>query len=123
MKLLVALLVLMIAAQPVQAGFCYMDLSGGPGDHAGMNHGSDAGEAAHGCCQSPAGDSGSTSGPGTETGCSDMPCGTCVASVAAIPPARCLAALAPVGAHVQLGAGLVTPSHASPPFRPPILIS
>lgn len=115
MKLLAAMLVLMIAAQPVQAGFCDMDLSGDSSSHAGMQHGMDTDSSAHDCCQSPDRD--------RDMGCSDMPCGTCVAGVLAIPPASSLPALTPVGALINLYEGVITPSHSSPPFRPPIFIS
>lgn len=119
MKLLVAMLVLMIAAQPVQAGFCDMERSGDSGSHASMQHGMDAENSAHDCCQLPR----VGSDPGRDSGCSDMPCGTCVAGVLAIPPAASLPALAPVGALINLYEGVITPSHSSPPFRPPIFIS
>jgi hypothetical protein len=119
MKLLVAMLVLMIAAQPVQAGFCDMDLSGDSTSHADMQHRMDAENSAHDCCQS----SHVGSDPGRDNGCSDMPCGTCVAGVQAISPAASLPALAPVGVYIDLHEGVITPSHSSPPFRPPIFIS
>lgn len=115
MKMLVAMLVLMIAAQPVQAGLCDMDLSGDPTSHAGMQQRMDADSSAHDCCQSPDRD--------RDMGCADMPCGTCVAGVQAIPAAASLPALAPVGVYIDLHEGVITPSHSSPPFRPPIFIS
>jgi hypothetical protein len=119
MKLLAAMLVFMLAAQPLQAGFCDMDLSGGSASHAAMQHGMDAENSAHDCCQSPP----AGSDPDRDSGCSDMPCGTCVAGVQAVPPAAALPALAPVGVYIDLYEGVVTPSHSSPPFRPPIFIS
>jgi len=64
MKLLAALLVFMIAAQPVQAGFCDLDLSDGAEPHTGMVHDAAMASSDHDCCQSP----------DTEDGrvCSDM---------------------------------------------------
>jgi hypothetical protein len=119
MKLLAALLVFMIAAQPVQAGFCDLDLSGDADPHAAMQHGSESNGSGHECCQNagsgPDGDSGSN--------CSDLPCGFCIAGVQAIPPAASVAAMLPTQRETVLSDGQIAPSHTSPPFRPPIFIS
>lgn len=119
MKLLVALLVLMLAAQPVQAGFCDVDLSGGDDPHAAMQHGQWPGKSAHDCC--PGGDSGPDSN--TESGCADMPCGFCTAGVPAIPLAASLGSPQPTERDTVLSDGQISPSHTSPPFRPPIIVS
>jgi hypothetical protein len=119
MKFLAAILILMIAAQPVQAGFCDMDPSGGSDVHAGMQHGDAARGDEHGCCQ-PA-DAGSDTD--SDTDCADMPCGTCAAGVLAVLSAPALAAPLPDGAYSDFGDGRITPSHAAPPYRPPSFIS
>ena len=119
MKLLAALLVFMIAAQPVQAGFCDTEPSGSSNAHAGMQHGGAPEHGAHDCCQSPGADSESDGG----ADCSDMRCGSCVAGAQAIPPAAALPTPAPSMPLERLGTDGICPSHASPPFRPPIHIS
>ena len=77
MKLLAATLVFMIAAQPVQAGFCDMemgsDAAAGPGQHHPEKAADD-----HGCCDPSDGDD--------RLPCSErMHCGSCSIGVAAIP--------------------------------------
>jgi hypothetical protein len=117
MKLLAVILVLMIAAQPVQAGICDMTQSDGQTDmHAGMQH--DGGDAAsgHDCCEPDGSDQGS--------GCDNrVQCGSCAAGLAGISSLQGPVAT-PVATHlVLLGDGRISPSHAAPPFRPPTHIS
>jgi len=112
MKLLTALLVFMIAAQPVQAGFCGMGSSGDSGPHAAMQHDQEPQPAGHDCCQTPDSDG--------DQNCSEMPCGSCATGLQAVPLAAQLVAIRPVTQHFSLGEGWVSPSHTSPPFRPPI---
>jgi len=116
MKLLAALLVLMIAAQPLQAAPCDMQATGDPDPHAGMVHDSAAASTGHDCCQSS----------DTEDGriCSDVAqCGPCATAVPALPP-MLVALPVVIGAYrCWLNDGALTPSHSAPPFRPPKAIS
>jgi hypothetical protein len=122
MKLLAAILVFMIAAQPVQAGFCDMQPSGDSAAHAGMQHDGiqhdmqGKGQPAHDCC-APAGEDGGGN-------CDNMvQCGACSVAAAAV---FVLPAIGPVPDLVFrscLNDSDVPPSHASPPYRPPIHIS
>jgi hypothetical protein len=114
MKLLAAILVFMLAAQPVQAGFCDMgsDAAAAPGQQHHLETDSDG----HGCCDPSDGDE--------RLPCSErMHCGSCSTGVAAIP----IAAVPAVTPHwttlLPLSSGVLAPSHASPPYRPPIFIS
>lgn len=116
MKVLVALLVFMIAAQPVQAGFCGLDLSGAADPHASMQHGQGLDASSHDCCQPADADD-------PDQGCSDMPCGTCTAGVQAAAFAAHLAVQLLTFRETVLSEGQVTPSHSYPPFRPPNFIS
>lgn len=116
MKLLAALLMFMIAAQPVQAGFCDLGLSGAADPHAAMQHGQGSDASGHDCCQ-PA------DAANPDRGCSDMPCGTCTAGVQAVAFAAPVAAHLPAFREVVLSDGQITPSHSSPPYRPPTYIS
>lgn len=116
MKLLSALLILMIAAQPVQAGFCDMESEGGSAAKASEQHHPGDSSGDHGCCDPTDSDSGST--------CSDrMHCGFCGGTAAAIPAGSVLAAPPDWAGPLPLSDGVVTPSHARPPYRPPITIS
>ena len=115
MKLLAATLVFMIAAQPVQAGFCDMemgsDAAAGPGQHHPEKAADD-----HGCCDPSDGDD--------RLPCSErMHCGSCSIGVAAIPIAVLPAAAPEWTAPPALNIWVLAPSHASPPYRPPIAIS
>jgi hypothetical protein len=114
MKLLAATLVFMIAAQPVQAGFCDMemdsDAAAGPGQHHPEKASDD-----HGCCDPSDGDD--------RLPCSErMHCGSCSTGVAAIPIAVVPATAPEWTAPPVMNAGVLAPSHASPPYRPPIVI-
>ena len=116
MKLLAALLVFMIAAQPVQAGFCAMDLSGGSADTAPMQHHPEGDADDHGCCEPPATED--------DTCCGDrLDCGFCTAGVSAVVGSE-TTSLAPAShSLLTLSGGTVAPSHSAPPYRPPIDIS
>jgi hypothetical protein len=123
MKILVAILVFLIAAQPVGAGFCDMDASGGsPGQAAMTHHGATQGMDQHGghdCCDTGRGDD-----TRTAPGCGhDMNCGSCVTGMSAVlafhePLAARLPAYRPVPTQSQLFT-----RHTAPPFRPPISVS
>lgn len=116
MKFLSALLVLMIAAQPVQAGFCDMELHGDATATAGQQHhpGEPAGD--HSCCDPADGDDGTT--------CSDrLHCGSCAGTVAAVAAGPSVAAPPDRATPWPLSGEGITPSHARPPYRPPIAIS
>lgn len=117
MKLLAVILVFMIAAQPVQAGFCDMMQSDGHADmHAGMKHDSGGGASGHDCCEPGDGGQGS--------GCDNMvQCGSCTAGLAAIAMLESQA-VAPLATHLKLlGDSCISPSHSAPPFRPPTYTS
>jgi len=132
MKLLAAILVFMIAAQPVQAGSCDMQSSGDPATHGGtqphgtspiMDHGSDHGldhgaadPNAHECCH--AGET--TEGNGHSDCANGVFCGSCMAGVVAVTafpePLDALNA----SYRPATNAGLLFTRHTSPPYRPPI---
>ena len=116
MKFLAAFLMFMIAAQPVQAGFCDMDLHGDATAQAGQQHHPGDSSGDHGCCDPADSDNGTT--------CSDrMHCGSCAGTVAALPAGPVLTAPPDLARPSPLNGGIITPSHASPPYRPPIDIS
>lgn len=129
--MLSVILVLMIAAQPVQAGFCVMQPSGGAPQpmnmqhadtqHAGMQHegmqhemGDDG--ASQDCC--------AAANPESDAGCAGLDqCGSCTASLAAVPAVSRACALPAFSDRVLPIAGQLAPSHAAPPYRPPSAIS
>lgn len=120
------ILILLIAAQPVQAGFCDMQPSGGATQdmdtqHAGMQHegmpsepGQDSNS--HDCCAS--------ANPESDPGCAGLDqCGSCTAGLAAVPALSRACALPAASDRVLPVAGQLAPSHAAPPYRPPSIIS
>jgi hypothetical protein len=139
--MLSVILVLLIAAQPVQAGFCAMQPAGGApqpmsmrhagmqpadmqyanGQHAGMQHegmqhevGHDG--ASHDCC--------AAANPESDPGCAGLDqCGSCTASLAAVPALSRVCALPAAGDRALPIASQLAPSHAAPPYRPPSAIS
>jgi len=110
MKFLILILVLAISAQPLQAGFCDMDMEKSQESSHHMDHSDQKG---HDCCDKDNTDS--------QEGCdSDMNCGPCYVSVSALPG---LVKVNPAwGQHYfpDLASGVALLSHSSPPFRPPI---
>jgi len=110
MKFLILMLVLAISSQPLQAGFCDMDMETG---QETSHHMEDSDHDSHDCC-----DPENTDG---QEGCdSEMQCGPCFASVSALPG---MIKVNPIWGNHQswnLSSGIVLPSHSSPPFRPPI---
>lgn len=125
MKLLAAILVFLLAAPPVQAGFCDMEAANGePPHHAGMQHGDaserDATPAGHDCCKG----GGDRALDGADSNCSTMlHCGACVAGFVAL-NAVVISATAPLrSACFVAGSEPLTPSHAALPYRPPIRFS
>jgi hypothetical protein len=145
MKLLAAILVFMIAAQPVQAGFCDMQPSGDSAadtamhqdgmphsgmQHSGMQHSgmqysgmqhSGAGHpSGHDCCERGNKDK---AAPGTGCG-HNTTCGSCSAglSAAAVPSVEILTSWNSEYRPAMLASHVVI-RHTSPPFRPPIDLS
>ena len=132
MKLLATILVFLLAVPPVQGGFCDMggmDTANGADPHASMHHGADANGSGndraghdttrHACC-APGAQGGQ---PDTGSDCSDMPCGSCSLGVQAVTFAAPLAMPLPTTHHTILSEDLLSPSHSSPPYRPPTRIS
>lgn len=115
MKFWSLILVLAIIAQPVQAGFCDMDMEMNQETphHMVLSDPDESDRAGHDCCGSDE--------PESSDGCgSDMDCGSCFAGVSAIPN---LARIPVAFGHQHtpgLISGVVLPSHTSPLFRPPI---
>jgi hypothetical protein len=108
MKFLILMLVLMISTQPLQAGFCDMDMSQ---ETSHLTQQSD--DTGHDCCDP--GDSETPQGCG-----GNMHCGSCSANVPALPDSL---KVKPDWVNYYspgLSSGVVLPSHSSPPFRPPI---
>jgi len=123
MNFLAAILAIMIAALPVQAGFCDMQSSGGENPHMAMQHGAGGSghdqAQGHDCCN-PAADR--DDGPGS--GCDGMShCGPCAAGLAAV-FAGASPVVMPVAAVRQFETpASLPPSNDSLPYRPPIYIS
>lgn len=112
MKALTLILILAICAQPLQAGFCAMDMD--QGQSQGMAHDMDTENSdGHGCCDPEESDSGDA----CESG---MHCGFCTAGVSLLPEALRVSPVWHHGYAFELSDGRVLPSHASPPYRPPI---
>ncbi len=110
MKVLIFILVLAISAQPLQAGFCDMDM----GKAQQKTHHMDKSEPGnHDCCDPDRTDS--------PDGCDGgMNCGSCFLHASALPSVM---KFTPTWEHtysLDISTGLVLPSHSSPPFRPPI---
>ena len=102
------MLVLMISTQPLQAGFCDMDMGQETSHHTQQSD-----DTGHGCCDP--GDS------ETQQGCDgNMHCGFCSANVPALPGALKVTTTWVTFYSPDLSSGIVLPSHSSPPFRPPI---
>ena len=108
MKFLILMLVLTISAQPLQAGFCEMDMN-----QEASHHPKQAEDANHDCCDSD------DSEP--QPACDgNMYCGFCSANVSVLPKTPGISSVW-AGHHSPLiTSGVVLPSHSSPPFRPPI---
>jgi hypothetical protein len=129
--MLSVMLVMLIAAQPVQAGFCDMQPSGGATQafsmqHTGMQH---AGMQHDGMPSEPGHDSNShdcclSANPESDPGCAGLDqCGSCTAGLAAVPALSRACALPAASDRVLPVAGQLAPSHAAPPYRPPSIIS
>jgi hypothetical protein len=122
MKLLAAILVFMIAAQPVQAGFCDMQPSGDSAAHSGMQHDGmqhdmkGEGHSGHDCC-APADN---THGENCDN---LVQCGTCAVAAAVFSLIPAIASVPELALRSYLNDSGVPHSHASPPYRPPIFIS
>jgi len=110
MRLLILILVLAISAQPMQAGACDMSMD----DNQEATHHMDmSGSSGHDCCD--------TEDSNSDKGCdAGMNCGMCFVSVSAM---FSIPRVVPVWSHpvyLESSSGVILPSHASPPFRPPI---
>lgn len=105
-------LTLVVCAQPLQAGFCAVDVDQGRAIDVAMILGMDHPEG-HVCCE---GDD-----SGLDEVCESGPhCGSCFVGPLAIPSVSEIH-LTRHGAGSVGGLGdLLPPSHSSPPFRPPI---
>ena len=110
MKLLILFLVLAISAQPLQAGFCDMDM----GKNQETPHHMDISDSeGHDCCDTDEADS--------QEGCdSGMNCGMCFVSVSALPSIFKINASWGQPIYHQISSSATLPSHSSPLFRPPI---
>jgi hypothetical protein len=109
MKFLILILVLAISAQPLQAGFCDMDMEKSQKTSHHMEH---YDHDAHDFCVSD--DTGLQKGCDNETNC-----GFCSASVSALPSMIKINATLVHHYSQTLSSCVVLPSHSSPPFRPP----
>ena len=108
MKFLTLLLVLVISAQPLQAGFCDMDLGQNTSHHPEQ-----ADDTDHGCCDTDDSES-------LQDCDGKMHCGFCSANASALPDTLKVKATWVNYYSPGLSSGVVLPSHSSPPFRPPI---
>jgi len=110
MKLLILFLVLAISAQPLQAGFCDMDMEESQETMQNMDMSETQG---HDCCGTDEADS--------QEGCdAGMNCGMCFVSVSVIPSIYKISASWGQPIYHEVSSGVTLPSHSSPPFRPPI---
>lgn len=110
MKLLILFLVLAISTQPLQAGFCDMDLEK---SQQASHHMDESDAAGHDCCD--------TDDPDSRESCdAGMNCGLCFVSASAIPSSMKFAPDWEHGYSMGFLSALALPSHSSPPFRPPI---
>jgi len=110
MKLLILFLIVAISAQPLQAGFCDMDMEK---SQESSHHMELSDQDGHDCCDSDDSD--------TQEGCDgEMNCGFCFASVSALPSMIKMSATWTHDYSQGFSSGVVLPSHSSPPFRPPI---
>jgi len=116
MKLLILILVLAISVQPLQAGFCDMDMEKNqePSHHMGqMDQMDQSDQDSHDCCDSDNSDS--------QEGCDgDMQCGFCFANVSAFPSMIKVNVSWVHQYSLDFSSEFILPSHSSPPFRPPI---
>jgi hypothetical protein len=123
MKLLAIIMVFMIAAQPLGAGFCDMEASDGTADHAGMLHHGSGQEmdspGSHDCCDP---DRDGASEPASDCSYS-MDCGFCASGVTALTPVPYLADARLPGYRPAAKSGIRVTRQISPPFRPPISAS
>jgi hypothetical protein len=116
MRVLTLILVLAVSAQPLQAGYCAMDLSQGQGadsgHHLDMDMSGDHSDS-HGCCDPDSSDSGGS--------CQDgMHCRVCTAVTSLVPEGLKMMALDPSHPVFNLNGNSLLPSHSNPPYRPPI---
>jgi hypothetical protein len=119
MKLLAVLLIIMIAAQPVQARFCDMEPSGDAATHAGMqHHATTDSDQGHDCCGPEHGDTDS----GTKD-CNGSACGFCVAGLSAAVTAGQTLPAWTASQQFVISRGDLATRHPSPPLRPPIINS
>jgi len=110
MKLLAAFLILTLALQPVQAGACAMGSDDGGHAAVHMDHGD---SAMPDCC-----DPGT---PDNHQGCDHyMQCGACSPGVGIYSTVVAVSSVWNFHFVDSLTAGSLTPSHAHPPYRPPI---
>jgi hypothetical protein len=108
MKFLTLMLVMMISTQPLQAGFCDMDMSQDNSHHPEQSE-----DTSHDCCD--------TDDSETPQGCDgNMHCGFCSANTSALPDTLKVKPTWVNYYSPNLLSGIVLPSHSSPPFRPPI---
>jgi len=108
MKVLILFLALAISAQPLLAGVCDME-----SNQEASHHMVQADEGGHDCCDSDQDEQ--------QPGCDgEMQCGSCGATVSALPDVFKVNARWENQYSLNLSSGLVLPSHSSPPFRPPI---
>lgn len=112
MRLLTLVLILAISAQPLQAGFCAMGMDQGQSSSTDMSMDMDHGDG-HECCETDTNEADGSCEGGSH-------CGHCTLASPAIPSVlRVPVAWQPAG-EFEISAGVLLPSHSSPPFRPPI---
>ena len=110
MKFLILILVLAISIQPLQAGFCDMDMEKSQETSHHMERSDDGN---HDCCDSDDSDS--------QSGCeSSMHCGPCHVFFSTLPSIYKFNSSWVTRYSSELSSNVVFPSHSAPPFRPPI---
>jgi hypothetical protein len=112
MRLLTLVLILAISAQPLQAGFCAMGMD--QGQAAGMDLSMDTDHGGgHDCCETESSEPEATCDGGSH-------CGHCTVASPALPSVLRVPVAWPSAGEFEFSAGVLLPSHSSPPFRPPI---
>ena len=112
MRVLTLILILAISAQPLQAGFCAMGMDQGQAAAMDQSMDMDHGDA-HDCCDTGSPEPGETCDGGSH-------CGHCTVASPALPSVLRVPVAWQSAGEFEFFAGILLPSHSSPPFRPPI---
>ena len=119
MKFLFLMLILLIAAPPVQAGYCAMEAGQGPMEAPQESPG-DSDSDGHDCCPKGKAPAAPDETPGDVDCSAGAHCNACFLVAAALPENPAPPSAVPGATCFSSIRGLMAPSHSHPPFRPPI---